>query len=417
MIWTKRSSAALLGVLLVAACHNDELNRPFADTPVDPLFARYVSMGNSITAGFQSGGINDSTQLQSYAVVLARAMRSPFFSPLMNRPGCPPPFTNVFLQTRVGGGTATTCALRKSAPIPPPYISNTAVPGAEAIDIFSNLDTASNANALTQFFLGGMTQAQMMERAQPTFVSVWIGNNDVLGAATSSTDAGDSTAITSLANFQSRYSALLDTIAAAKPQGVALIGVGNVTALPFFSRGATYWAIKNGVFGPSPFPTAFTVSSNCAPVATGIPGARGDSVLVPFPYGATLLGAAQAGQPRNLDCADTVKAVIVPSELIKLLTAVGAYNALIASQASSRGWAYLDINAKLATLAADTAQVRPFPYFPQGNAGDTVAVRRPFGRAFSLDGIHPSVSAHKLIADTLRIVINGKYGTKIPAIP
>src|SRR6266581_2122141 len=126
MIWTKRSSAALHGVLLVAACHNDELNRPFADTPVDPLFARYVSMGNSITAGFQSGGINDSTQLQSYAVVLARAMRSPFYSPLLNKPGCPPPFTNVFTQTRLTPpnyppSTATSCYLRKIPNPPPPF--------------------------------------------------------------------------------------------------------------------------------------------------------------------------------------------------------------------------------------------------------------------------------------------------------
>ena len=49
MIRTTRLSAALLGALLVAACQNDQLNRPFANTPVDPLFARYVSMGNSIT--------------------------------------------------------------------------------------------------------------------------------------------------------------------------------------------------------------------------------------------------------------------------------------------------------------------------------------------------------------------------------
>jgi len=414
MIWTKRSSAALLGLLLVAACQNDLLNRPFANTPVDPLFARYVSMGNSITAGFQSGGINDSTQQQSYAVVLARAMRSPFFVPLMRRPGCPPPFTNVFTQARVGGATPTTCALRNVPQIPPPYISNTAVPGAEAIDIYSNLDTASNANALTQFFLGGMTQAQMMERAQPTFVSVWIGNNDVLGAATSATNAGDSTAITSVANFQARYGALLDTIAAAKPRGVVLIGVANVTGVPYFTRGSTYWGIKNGV--PGAFPPSFTVSQNCAPSAAVIPG-RGDTVLVPFPYGAALLGAAQAGLPRNLDCADTVKAIIVPRELINLVTAVGAYNAYISAQATSRGWAYLDPNGKFATLAADTGQVRQFPYFPKGNAGDTVAVRRPFGRAFSLDGIHPSASAHKLIADTVRIVINAKYGTAIPPIP
>src|SRR5256885_7385790 len=94
MLWTKRSSAALLGLLLVAACHNDELNRPFADTPVDPLFARYVSMGNSITAGFQSGGVNDSTPPPSYALVLARAERAPFFLPVMDPPRRPPPFSN-----------------------------------------------------------------------------------------------------------------------------------------------------------------------------------------------------------------------------------------------------------------------------------------------------------------------------------
>src|SRR6267154_2846448 len=411
---TRFTAAAVLGLLLAAAaCNNHQLNRPFATTPVDPLFARYVSMGNSITAGFQSGGINDSTQQQSYAVLLAQAMHSPFYSPLMNRPGCPPPYTNVFAQptpTRVGGGTSTTCALRKIPANPPPYISNTAVPGAEVEDIFNNLDTASNANTLTQFFLGGLTQAQMMERAHPTFVSVWIGNNDVLGAATNSTNGGDSTKITSLANFQARYGALLDTVAAAGPEGAVLIGVANVTAIPFFSRGATYWAIKNGLVPGAAFPAAFTVSSNCAPIATGIPGARGDSVLVGFPYGAALLGAAQAGAPRNLDCADTVAQIVVPKELVKLVTAVTAYNAYISAQATTRGWAYLDPNAKLAALATDTAQVRPFPYFPQGNAGDTVAVRRPFGRAFSLDAVHPSAATHRLLADTLRKVINAAYG-------
>ena len=86
MIRTTRLSAAVLGlVLAAAACNDDQLNRPFSNVPVDPLFERYVSMGNSITAGFQSGGINDSTQLQSYAVLLAQAMHSPFST--KNGPG------------------------------------------------------------------------------------------------------------------------------------------------------------------------------------------------------------------------------------------------------------------------------------------------------------------------------------------
>jgi len=423
MIRTQRFSAALLGLALAAAaCNNDKLNRPFANIPVDPLFDRYVAMGNSITAGLQSAGINDSTQQRSYAVLLARAMRSPFFVPSLTNPGCPPPLTNIFTQARLTPpgfppSTGTSCYLRRIPSEPPPFISNTAVPGAEVLDLYNNLDTASNANTLTQFILGGLTQVQMLRRAQPTFVSIWIGNNDVRDAATNSTNAGDSTKITSVANFQARYGALLDTIDAAKPQGVVLIGVGNVAGIPYFSRGATYWAIKNGLVPGAAFPPTFTVSNNCAPIATMIPGARGDSVLVPFLYGATLLGAAQAGAARNLDCADTVAAVIVPKELIKLVGAVTAYNAYISAQATARGWAYLDPNVKFAALSTDTAQVRQFPYFPQGNAGDTVAVRRPFGRAFSLDGVHPSSSSHRLLADTLRILINSKYGTAIPAIP
>lgn len=415
MIRTNRCSAAVLGLLLVAAaCENDQLNRPFATTPVDPLFDRYVSMGNSITAGFQSGGINDSTQNQSYAVLLAQAMHAPFYVPLMRKPGCPPPFTNVFTQppTRVSGGTATTCLLRIIPANPPPFISNTAVPGAEVEDILNNLDTASNANSLTQFFLGGLTQAEAMARAQPTFVTIWIGNNDVLGAATSSPNAGDSTKITSVTSFQARYTAMLDAVDAAGPRGGVLIGVANVTAVPYFSTGGTYWAIKNGLVpGAPPLPPAFTVSNNCALIASGIPGARGDSTLVPFPYGAALIGAAAQGAPRNLDCADTVAAVVVPKELVKLVAAVTAYNTFIAAQAQPHGFVYFNPNTALDSLRQVPTAVRPFPLIGQPCAAN------PFGTAFSCDAVHPSAATHRLIATKLRDAINAAYTTAIPPIP
>ncbi|MGH7520826.1 MAG: SGNH/GDSL hydrolase family protein [Gemmatimonadales bacterium] len=418
MIRTNRFSAAALGLLLAAAaCQNDEVNRPFGNVPIDPLFERYVAMGNSITAGFQSGGINDSTQLQAYPVLLAQAMHSPFFPPLLNRvpgaAGCPPPFTNVFTvpPTRVGGGTATTCGLRKIPAIPPPYISNTAVPGAEVLDVYSNAGAGTNPNTLTQFILGGLTQVQMMEKAQPTFVSLWIGNNDVLGAATSSTNAGDSTLITTTTDFQTRYGTLLDDIEAVNPEGAILVGVANVTAIPFFSAGATYFAIKAGLVPGVTFPPAFTVSTNCAPISSGIPGARGDSVLVPFPYGAALIGAAAAGAPRNLDCADTVAAVVVPSELRKLVAAVGAYNTYVSGQATARGWAYLDPNPTLDSLRTVATAVRAFPLLGQP------CTANPFGTAFSCDAVHPSAASHRLFATKLRLAINSAYSTAIPPIP
>jgi lysophospholipase L1-like esterase len=414
MIRITRFSAAVLGlVLAAAACNDDQLNRPFSNTPVDPLFNRYVSMGNSITAGFQSGGINDSTQLQSYAVLLAQAMHSPFFPPLLNRPGCPPPYVNVFLQTRVSGGTPTTCALRKIPNPPPPYISNTAVPGALVIDIYNNA-AGAHPNTLTQFILGGLTQVQMMERAHPTFVSIWIGNNDVLGAATSSANAGDSTLITPDATFQTNYAAMLDAVDAVGPQGGILIGVANVTAIPYFSAGQTYWAVKNQP--GSPFPPSFTVSANCAPSALAPGVGRGDSTLVPFPYGAALLGAAAAGAPRNLDCGDTVAAIVVPSELVKLVTAVTAYNTFIAAQATAHGWAYLNPNTALDSLRQIPTQVAPLPNFGAPPTF-TACSANPFGLAFSCDGVHPSAATHRLIAQKLRLAINAAYTTAIPPIP
>jgi lysophospholipase L1-like esterase len=416
MIRTNRFSAAALGLLLAAAaCQNDEVNRPFSNIPVDPMFERYVSMGNSITAGFQSGGINDSTQLQAYPVLLARAMHSPFFPPLLNRVpgamGCPPPFTNVFTvpPTRVGGGTATTCGLRRIPPIPPPYISNTAVPGAEVIDIYANAGAGTNPNTLTQFILGGLTQTQMMQKAQPSFVSVWIGNNDVLGAATNSTNAGDSTLITPVATFQANYSAMLDSIETVNPAGVILIGVANVvgiadrTGLPptqppangvsFFSYGSTYFALDAAGAIPGPF----TAAATCAPP-------RGDSVLVPFPLGGALIaggGTLTCNEPQTIQ----------PAEAVKLATTVAAYNTYISGQATARGWAYLDPNPTLDSLRRIPTQVAFFPGF------NTACIANPFGLAFSCDGIHPSAASHRLFAQKLRLAINSAYSTAIPPIP
>jgi phospholipase/lecithinase/hemolysin len=407
---TRLIGTAALGLLLgVVACHNDVLFRPVTIQPVDPLFTRYVSLGNSITAGYQSGGINDSTQLQSYANLLAGRMQTPFFMPLMNRPGCAPPIDTLFKASgvphRVGGGTASTCALRKTQPVPPPYINDVAVPGAEVSDATTNLDTASNANALTTFFLGGMTQTQMMDVVNPTFVTVWLGNNDVLGAATYAANAGDTTKITDSTLFANRYKAALDSIDATPASGKGvLIGVANVTLIPFFSQGQTYFAIKNTTAN---FPTNFLVGPNCAPSSLG---GKGDSVLVPFQFGLGLIGLAQAfpGNTYTLACTETQ--TVQPRELVRLKQAVAQYNGFIQAQATARGYAYVDPNALFSALPAGS--IPPFP-----TTAGAASVSAPFGNFFSRDGVHPTALSHKLIANALIAAINAKYGTSLVAIP
>jgi hypothetical protein len=399
-------ASALSLALLAAACNQDDLFSPLPPQYTGgAMFQRYVAMGNSVTAGFQSGGINDSTQKQSYAVLVAAAMGGDhFYYPSLNAPGCPPPFTNIFTGARVGGAgvTGTTCLFRSAAI--PPYLSDVAVPGAETVDMLDNgQPPTANSNPLTQLFLGGRTQVQAMMDAHPTFVSVWAGNNDLLGAA----EVGDTTLATDTAAFHAGYARALDSVQATGA-GAILIGVGlghlaNNVVVPFFSRGTTWFgAISSGAFAPAPI----TVAANCAPP-------RGDTVLVSFAYGFGLVATASGGTPVTLDC--TAPPVIEPAETRFFAALQLKYNAIIQAEAAARGFAYTDsVNVMMDSLAAVLpagSQFRPFP-----NVGAACSTS-PFGLAFSCDGIHPNQTTQQKIARKIVRAINAAYGSAIPAVP
>lgn len=406
----------VVAALLVAAlpvlggCFSDEKLMP-PEAPPTPtsgaLFQTYVSMGNSITAGFQSAGINDSTQQRSYAVLLAKAMGASFVYPSLNRPGCPPPFTNNVTQKRdslpgiPGPITGSSCFLRANNKTP----SNVAVPGARATEILTNFGVpVSASNALTLAFLGGRTQLTAMMDQKPTFVSLWIGNNDVLGSLTNSANPGDPAFVTPQGAFQAQYGEILDSIQATGAKAV-LVSVADVSVIPYASRGSTYWCIKNqpacGVF-PAAFPPTFTVNNNCAP-ALAIPGSKGDSVLVPWPVGVPRIAAAAQGAATTIDCSVDAD-VVTASEYANLRNAVMGFNAYIAAQAASRGFAYFDINPALLANVA-TGAIPPFPDLSAALTGGSVG----FGPLFSLDGVHPSTLAHRLVADSVASAINQTY--------
>lgn len=399
----RRMSLAAGLVLAAVGCNNEDLFTPAVPQYAGgAMFQRYVAMGNSITAGFQSGGINDSTQQQSYVALVAGKMGSPFYYPSLNPPGCPPPFTNIFTGARVLGGSGTTCAFR-NANIPP-FLTDVAVPGAEVIDGYANFPTlGTNSNALTLLMLGGRTQTQAMMDAHPTFVSVWLGNNDLLGAA----EAGDTTLATDTAAFRTEYAHVLDSIQASGASAVLIaVGLGhlaNNVVVPFFSRGSTWYGLwASNAFAPAPF----TVAANCAPP-------RGDTVLVSFPYGFGLLGAAQGGTPTTLDC--TAAPVVEPPEVAFFVRLQLGYNAIIQGLAAAHSWAFTDsVNVTMDSLALVANQFAPFPNI--GNpASPNPCSASVFGLAFSCDGIHPNQSTHRLIARKLVRAINAKYGSAIPA--
>ena len=442
-VWRALSLACLLPLaVLLSSCDDESLMAP--EPSGGEIFARYASIGNSITAGFQSGGINLQSQQEAYPVLLSQQMGTSFNLPALNAPGCPPPLVQVFPEPSRGtlpDGTPlteATCGLRSSPT--PTVLNNVAVPGAEVIDATTNLDPASNANALTTFILGGRTQAQAAGDVDPTFVSAWIGNNDVLDAALQ----GDTDAITALDAFQTRYTAMLDALGTNDDlQGGVLIGVTNVTLIPALSPGAAYFQAVPAGQQAGALPPNLDVDNSCAD-----PNANG-AVHVPFTYGATLLEVAStlfAQDPANaptitLDCSadftleETVGAafggvsnipppvadaiadnadqeLLTVTEIGQLVTTVQAYNAFIQGEAADRGYAFVDPNPLF------TANENLIPSFPElvDNPQTPWGTDEPFGPLFSLDGVHPNGTAHQLVTNAVIDVVNDQYNTTLQPV-
>ncbi|HUQ45271.1 MAG TPA: SGNH/GDSL hydrolase family protein [Gemmatimonadaceae bacterium] len=400
--------AAIAAALAVTACSsNRDVLGP--NPPVSgAIFKSYVAIGNSLTAGYQSSGINDSTQRQSYARLLATQMGTQYHYAALAMPGCPGPTLNFQTGARVGGTAAPPCALRVTSSITD-VLNNVAVPDARVLDPVSTSAPASNA--YTTLILGGKTQVQRALDARPTFVSIWIGNNDVLNGGYTGiltpTPGVSNGIVSTQAQFQTSYDLMLKQLLDSMPQlkGI-LIGVAQIGSIPLMTPGAAIFAspaIQAGINQVAGKPVA--INPNCS----------GSSALVTTPL---LLAMIRAGtHPAQISCVKGVDPtdprvgelfVLDAQEGVTLAAVIDGYNAYIKAKADALGFAFYDPNALLGGLRG-TASSSIFP-----NYASTTA---PFGTAFSFDGIHPSLTGQKLVANALITTINTKYGTSLQPVP
>jgi lysophospholipase L1-like esterase len=392
---------------LVACESNRDVVGPSSLSGGD-IFRNYVAIGNSITAGLQSAGINDSTQQQAYPRLLATQMGTPYRYASLIAPGCPPPVANFQTQARVGtGSTGTTCLTRSLSSVTD-VLNNVGVPDARVLDPISVSTSASNA--LTTIILGGKTQVQRALDARPTFVTIWIGANDVLQAAYTgilTPTPGVSLGIVSTqAQFQANYDLMIKQLLDSMPnlKGV-LIGVPLASGIPLMSSGA--------LIAASPAAQAALSAVAGKPVAVN-PNCTGSAALVTTPLLLNLIRAGaiapQISCEPGTDPTDPRVGnlfVLDAAEGAALAAAVAGYNNYIKTKADAIGFGYWDPNPTFTGIRG-TAQSLPFPTF---------ATTGTFGTAFSLDGVHPSAEGQKLIAKSLIGVINTKYGTTLKLIP
>lgn len=426
-----RRARAVAALALLGACVGDGDRLLVPEAPAGgAMFTRYVSLGNSITAGYQSGGINDSLQIRAYPVFLALRAGTTFESPLIAEPGCPRPFLAPLGVTgRVG--TADSCVRTNN----PRVTQNVAVPGARIADLIQV--PGGQLGQLQTLLLGPRTQLQAMRQANPTFVSVWIGNNDALeatvGGILGPRAAGADSSLTPLAAFQARLNVVVDSIRAVSPQGVMLVGVVNAIAgAPIIQPGAYFYAAADPAtrrFQGKP------VNLNCSPVnLLGQLNPLSRNLVsfaivndAAFPEINCDPNAYGAGDPRRgAHLLDTQEQVVVTER-------VARFNGAIQQAATANGWLYVDPNEILLPFleqrdaqgraqalrkcqglatAATPAQIQAAVLNTCPVTGPTEAPNF-FGSLMSFDGVHPSTEAHRVLAREFAVRINQKYGTTL----
>lgn len=389
-------------------------------------FSKFVAIGDSISAGFGAGSLNERHQVFSPPAIIAQqvgqkicsptasATENCFALPLISFPGLP----NGEIQLGLTSTGALGPVIVPGAGAPEmvgfgrPY-NNLAVPG-YTVGAALTLTGAEPTSGLGQVVLRGLgSEVDQAIALKPTFIMVWLGANDVLGAVSAGNPAG----LTSTADFTTRYNGVLAKLVAGAPNAGIVVGTlpTDVRALPLTGTlptvvfdsnfqpvsvgGSTFPLIyvPAGTTTPAPVPTGSVVLlSALSKIQTGV---GMPPQLKPFPPFNVL---PNVGTP--LTDAD----VLTPTELTTIQSRVVEYNTAITAAASANNVAVADIKGLYDRIAATSAtaplMVGPFPFTRQFATGGL----------FAMDGTHFSDLGYILFANEFIKTINSAYGSHIP---
>lgn len=480
---------AFLGLFL-ASCSEDDTtvdNTP----PPEPInytsgsadFSNFVSVGNSLTAGYSDAALFIDGQTNSYPNMLAGNFA-------LAGGGA---FTTPFMADNLGGvtlggqtilGNRLILSFASGSPSPVPVsgqgateISNTltgpfnnmGVPGAKSFHLvapgYGNIAGVATgaANPYYARFASSGSATVIGDAAvqNPSFFSLWIGNNDILSFATSGGAGVDQTGnldpstyggndITDPNVFASVFNGLLQTLTANGADGVVM-NIPDVTTIPYFTtvpynpvpldegtaallNGA--YAAYNGGMAQLQLLGAISAEEVARRTISFSAGATNAVVLVDEDltdltiYNPALINMRQAtpedlvvltarsfigtlADPNNPTSINGVavpladKWVLTPEEQLAVATAQVSYNQTIAALAQVYDVAFVDANGFLSTFA-ETG-------FPLSD-GSTVRANYGTGGGFSLDGVHPSPRGYALLANLMVEAINIKYGSNLPGV-
>ncbi|MCA9730836.1 MAG: hypothetical protein H6696_10285 [Deferribacteres bacterium] len=441
-------------VILYSGCDLSAPDQPELNATLGQVVAqgKFVAVGNSLTAGFQSSGMVETAQVNSYPALIARQLgKQSFQQPLIAEPGIGSTSGMTPLQLVNGDITAqpltvNPLTLLKNATLARPY-DNLGVPGATLHDVFNATGAATSASGSNLFFdmilrnpnLGNTTQIEQAILLNPSLMILWIGNNDALGAALA---GGNINLLTPTANFTADYTSVLTKIRTSTHAALILANIPYVTDIPFVNaldgvinagmgvpvistvadvNGDGVNEVVNVDFNPLPnaelyvplvteetgvahltipalsmYQAGVGVPDSAALVAMGFPSLNASAMVAAMKAN----GLVPTGQP--LPGSVTITA----SEATTIKTRVDEFNGVIASLAQTFQAPVADMNAALSVLNASGID---------GMSGKFVLLD-PVHTAFSLDGVHPNDAGYAIVANQFITVINGALGLQVPQV-
>lgn len=403
--------------LLFSACSEEN---PVGDPNLGSVNPEtYVAIGNSLTAGYQSGALFNEAQLYSYPNLLAKQLGSADFEqPLMPYPGTgelrilQQLYPSVVI---VSNGIAQN--LPTNALLARPY-NNLGIPGAivaDAIDTSSILQRAqSRKNPFYMYIMRdqnafGKSLVDQAIMLQPTLLTFWLGNNDVLVYAltggTQGTNIGlaepAGTMPTERAVFQQVIQAAFAKIKTALPTTKVLVAnIPDVTAIPFLTTVPLRVPNKDN---PSQ-PFSIYYRNNDGNVTTAEPASehRGADYVL-------LTAQEQLALGRGFTPAAPLDSrfVLDNAEVANVQQAVADFNAILDAECARNGFILVDMHALFEDL-------RKNGYYVAGEKYTTAFIS---GGAFSLDGIHPSSRGQAVIANRFIEAMNDAFSANIRYVP
>ena len=364
-------------------------------------FSTVVFVGDSLTAGFQNGGLGEDGQVNGYAAQLARQAGFDITLPIVSEPGLPPKFALISIDP-------LQIVRQPVDPADPPVrtnpgvqATNLGVPGQKVFDALFRKPTwpppDDQLDAITSVVLGLpgafstppllLSQVEWAEALAPTFIFLWIGNNDVLGFATS----GGTEPLTPIDDLEDQYTDLLDRL---EHTGADLViaNIPDVAAIPFFFP-AEQIAAQVGqdlaVIGP-----LLGIESGDFVTLEGLPLV--EQKLVEW-------SIWEHPDPMPEPLPDNV--VLDADEVVQVQQAIDQLNTLIARQSYRRNIPLVNIN-------------RLFKFIKLFGvpANGKLLTADYLGGLFSLDGIHPTVTGYAVVANHFIRTLNFRYKARIRRI-